>query len=107
MRFVSDPRCVEEEQSMVKSIGRLISVLALFAVGLAAGPAAAETDSQQRVVERARLALDSFLDDPNFEQMGVYVQNAYAVLIVPELLKASFFVGAEHGIGVLLLRDPQ
>jgi SH3 domain-containing YSC84-like protein 1 len=92
---------------MVKSIGRLISVLALFAVGLAAGPAAAETDSQQRVVERARLALDSFLDDPNFGQMGVYVQNAYAVLIVPELLKASFFIGGEHGIGVLLVRDPQ
>jgi lipid-binding SYLF domain-containing protein len=92
---------------MVKSIGRLISVLALFAVGLAGGMAEAKTDGQQRIVERARLALDSFLDDPNFNHMGVYVQNAYAVLIVPDLLKAGFFVGAEHGIGVLLVRNPQ
>jgi lipid-binding SYLF domain-containing protein len=92
---------------MVKSIGRLIAVLGLFTAGLAAGPATADTDSQQRVVERARLVLDSFLDDPNFDNMGVYVQNAYAVLIVPELLKAGFIVGAEHGIGVLLVRDPR
>ena len=92
---------------MVKSVGRLISVLALFAVGLAGGVAEAKTDGQQRIVERARLALDSFLDDPNFNHMGVYVQNAYAVLIVPDLLKAGFFVGAEHGIGVLLVRNPQ
>ena len=92
---------------MVKSIGRLISVLALFAVGLAGGVVEAKTDGQQRIVERARLALDSFLDDPNFNHMGVYVQNAYAVLIVPDLLKAGFFVGAEHGIGVLLVRNPQ
>ena len=92
---------------MVKSIGRLIAVLGLFAIGFATGPAQAETDGQQRVVERARLALDSFLDDPNFHQMGVYVQNAYAVLIVPELIKGGFFVGAQYGIGVLMVRDPQ
>jgi lipid-binding SYLF domain-containing protein len=58
-------------------------------------------------VERARLALDSFLDDPNFEYMRVYVQNAYAVLVVPETLKAGFLFGAEYGVGVLLVRDPQ
>ena len=55
----------------------------------------------------ARLALDSFLDDPNFEYMRVYVQNAYAVLVVPEVLKAGFFFGAEYGVGVLLVRNPQ
>ena len=49
------------------------------------------------MVERARLALDSFLDDPQFEYMRVYVQNAYAVLIVPEVLKAGFFLGGEYG----------
>lgn len=92
---------------MVKSIGRLIAILGLFAIGLAAGPVGADTDGQERVVERARLALDSFLDDPNFDHMRVYVQNAYAVLIVPELLKGGFIVGAQYGIGVLLVRDPQ
>ena len=39
--------------------------------------------------------------------MRVYVQNAYAVLVVPELLKGGFVFGAEYGIGVLLVRDAQ
>jgi lipid-binding SYLF domain-containing protein len=68
---------------------------------------AAPSSGQQRLVDRARLALDSFVDDPNFEQMRVYVQNAYGVLIVPDMLKAGFFFGGEHGVGVLLVRDPQ
>lgn len=92
---------------MIKTTRRLVAVLGLIAFGLTAVPARAATDGQQRVVERARLALDSFYDDPNFQNMRVYVQNAYAVLVVPELLKGGFFFGAEYGIGVLLVRDPQ
>jgi lipid-binding SYLF domain-containing protein len=76
-------------------------------LAMIAGPAEAKTDGQQRVVERARHALDSFLEDPKFDYMRVYVQNAYAVLVVPDLIKGGFFLGAEHGVGVLLLRDPQ
>ncbi len=98
---------------MIGSAKRILAVLALALMAVM-GPIAvmgsaaeAQTDGQQRVVERARLALDSFLDDPNFKQMPVYVQNAYAVLIVPELLKGGFFFGAEYGIGILLVRDPQ
>jgi SH3 domain-containing YSC84-like protein 1 len=98
---------------MIGSAKRILAMLAL-AVMAVIGPVAvmgsaaeAQTDGQQRVVERARLALDSFLDDPNFGQMPVYVQNAYGVLIVPELLKGGFFFGAEYGIGILLVRDPQ
>jgi lipid-binding SYLF domain-containing protein len=92
---------------MIASAKRILALLAL-ALMTAFGPTAqAETNDQQRMVERARLALDGFLDDPNFKDMRVYVQNAYAVLIVPELLKGGFFLGAEYGIGVLLVRDPQ
>ena len=98
---------------MIRSAKRIMAVLALALMAVM-GPitvmgsaAQAQTDGQQRVVERARLALNSFLDDPNFGEMRVYVQNAYAVLIVPELLRAGFFFGAEYGIGVLLVRDPQ
>jgi SH3 domain-containing YSC84-like protein 1 len=92
---------------MIGAAKRILAVLALALVAVCGPSAQAQTDGQQRVVERARLALDAFWDDPNFEQMRVYVQNAYAVLIVPELLKGSFFFGAEYGIGVLLVRDPQ
>jgi lipid-binding SYLF domain-containing protein len=99
--------CAEEEDDMVTAAKRLFAIVGCTLIGLIGTPAAAKTDGQQRVVERARLALDSFLDDPNFEYMRVYVQNAYAVLVVPEVLKAGFFFGAEYGVGVLLVRDPQ
>ena len=92
---------------MVGSAKRMIAVLGLALFGLFGSVEQARADGQERVLARARIALDSFLDDPNLAEMRVYVQNAYAVLIVPELLKAGFFFGAEHGIGVLLVRNPQ
>ena len=92
---------------MVTAARRWIAIAGCALFATIGAPAEAKTDGQERVVERARLALDSFLDDPNFEYMRVYVQNAYAVLVVPEMLKAGFIFGAEYGVGVLLVRDPQ
>jgi lipid-binding SYLF domain-containing protein len=60
---------------------------------------------EQLLVDRARIVVEEFLNDPNFKQMHVYVQNAYAVVVLPDLLKAGFFVGAEYGKGVMLARD--
>lgn len=62
---------------------------------------------QERQVERARIALDAFLDDPEKGNMAIYVQNAYAVMIIPEMLSGSFFLGADFGVGVLMVRDQQ
>jgi lipid-binding SYLF domain-containing protein len=90
---------------MITFAKRWVAVLGFALLALSHTTAEAETDGQQRVVERARLALDAFLDDPAYQDMRVYVQNAYAVLIIPEMLRGGFFVGAEHGIGVLLVRD--
>src|SRR5919106_91350 len=92
---------------MVKSATRLIAALALVVMGLAGEAAPAQQSGQQQLVTRARLVLDSFLSDPKFQDMRVYVQNAYAVLIMPEVLKAGFLVGVNYGNGVLLVRDPQ
>ncbi|MCB2011003.1 MAG: lipid-binding SYLF domain-containing protein [Geminicoccaceae bacterium] len=78
----------------------LVITLALPALAQASG-------EQQRVVDRARIVVEDFLDDPNFDHMDVYVQNAYAVFVVPDMLQAGFIIGAEHGLGVLLVRDLQ
>jgi lipid-binding SYLF domain-containing protein len=92
---------------MIGSAGRMMAVLGAMLFGILGAAEPAQANGQQRVVERARLALDAFLDDPAIlEEMRVYVQNAYAVLVVPELLKGGFVFGAEYGIGVLLVRDP-
>jgi lipid-binding SYLF domain-containing protein len=92
---------------MTGAIGRLAALLLLLASLLPAAPAAADTTGQDRMIERARIVLDALLDDPNYAQMRVYVQNAYAVMVVPDLLKGSFFIGAQHGVGVMVIRNPQ
>lgn len=84
---------------------RVLPVVGVLLTALVGTTTQADTTGQQRVVERARLALDAFLDDPNFEMMRVYVQNAYGVLIIPEMLRGGFFFGAQHGVGVLMARD--
>jgi lipid-binding SYLF domain-containing protein len=92
---------------MVKSATRLIAVLALVMLGVVGQPAQAQMSEQQQLVARSQLVLDGFLSDPNFKDVRVYVQNAYAVLIMPEVLKAGFLLGVNYGTGVLLVRDPQ
>jgi lipid-binding SYLF domain-containing protein len=92
---------------MVKSATRLIAVLAFVTMGLVGQPAQAQQSEQQQLVERSRLVLDAFLSDPSFKDVRVYVQNAYAVLIMPQVLKAGFLLGVNYGTGVLLVRDPQ
>lgn len=77
------------------------AVLAL-ALPRAAG---AQQSPEQILVDRAKLALEEFLADSNFAGMRVYVQNAQAVMVFPELIKGAFFLGAQGGKGVMLVRD--
>ena len=60
---------------------------------------------QQRLIDRARIMLEEFQADPNFANVPIYVQNAYAVLVVPDMLQVGLIIGAEHGVGVLLARN--
>jgi lipid-binding SYLF domain-containing protein len=59
----------------------------------------------QLLVDRARIVVEEFRGDPNFSGLPVYIQNAYAVLIFPDLLKAGFLVGAEYGNGLMVTRE--
>ena len=69
-------------------------------------PAAAD-GAQQILVDKARIVAEQFLADPDYARMRVYVQNAYGVLVVPQLLRGGFIVGGQYGQGVLLARDTQ
>ena len=70
------------------------------------GAARGQTPSeQQHLIDRARIMIEEFQADPNFANVPIYVQNAYAVLIVPDMLQGGLIIGAEHGIGVLIARD--
>lgn len=60
---------------------------------------------QERLVERSTLALQAFRADENFRHLPLYVQNAWAVIVVPDTLKAGFFAGAEYGSGLMVVRN--
>jgi len=89
----------------------LIGLLVLSAWGLSgcAGPSTQEASAprSERLVEQSSLVLRDFLDDEQYRRMRVYVQNAYAIMVVPDLLKGGFLAGAERGTAVMLVRHPE
>ena len=80
-------------------------LIAVLFMALLVAPAKA--DEPQDLVDRARLSVESVLRDPNFVAARSRLRNARGILIVPQLVKAGFFIGGEGGTGVLLSRDAQ
>ena len=89
----------------------LIGLLVVSTFGLAgcasSGTEEASVSRSERLLEQSRLVLRDFLEDPQYQRMRVYVQNAYAIVVVPDLLKGSFLAGAERGTAVMLVRNPR
>ena len=91
--------------SMSRRNAGLTLLAALAVAGRTAAALAAE--AQQILVDKARIVAEQFLNDAEYARMRVFVQNAYGVLVVPQLLRGGFIVGGQYGQGVLLARDPQ
>jgi len=87
--------------------GRGVALAAVLAAALLV-PALARTavaaSPAEELVAEARFSIERLLGDPNLPDLETYVKNARGVLIIPELVKGSFFVGAEGGSGVLMVR---
>jgi lipid-binding SYLF domain-containing protein len=83
----------------------IVGATAGFAGALAPGSGFTQESDQQILIDRARLVIEEFQNDPNFANVPIYVQNAYAVLIVPDMLQGGLIIGLEHGVGVLLARN--
>ncbi|MEM7043763.1 MAG: lipid-binding SYLF domain-containing protein [Pseudomonadota bacterium] len=84
-------------------------VLSVLALSGCAGTSSQQASAarSERLVEESRLVLRDFLEDEQYQRMRVYVQNAYAIMVVPDLLKGGFLAGAERGTAVMLIRHPQ
>ena len=66
---------------------------------------AADDAEQKDLVEKSRMTLNSFLADANMEWFRDHIKDAKGIFIVPQLLKGAFFIGAEGGSGVFLVKD--
>src|SRR4051794_6070139 len=83
---------------------RSVLVLVMLLIGIV--PARAASDAEI-LGDKAKAAVDGVLAEPNFSSARIRVQNAWGVLIVPQLLKAGFILGGQGGMGVLLAQNPR
>lgn len=88
----------------MRVLARLAAIVATLALAL---PARAEVVSDQtRMVAKAVTTVERLRADPNFAgNIASLLARARAVLIVPDLVKGGFILGAEYGTGVLLTKD--
>ncbi len=81
-------------------------LLALLGFGLlGSGPAWAGGRTDM-LVSQAIEVLDQSMKVPEKGIPAALLQNAQGVLILPDVVKASFVFGGRHGHGVLLVRTP-
>lgn len=92
-----------ESEDMPK---RVITVIAAFGIAASlALPAKAATTAQE-IVTKAQLSVQDIRKDEHIGQFVTrHLKNAKGVLVVPQMLKGAFGLGAEGGSGVLLVRD--
>jgi lipid-binding SYLF domain-containing protein len=95
-------------QTRKRSSKTLAMAAVLLSAGMALYPTLAAADEAmeaRQLVEKAQLTFESLAADPAMEAMTDLIKKAKGVLIVPQLLKGAFIVGAAGGSGVLLARE--
>lgn len=79
--------------------------MGIMAAAFVASPMAARAESEQQLlVRQANTTLEAARGDPQFGMASGLFKTAKAVMVVPQLVKAGFFLGGEGGNGVLLER---
>lgn len=86
----------------MSDIARKVSVLALAL--LLAVPAAAATREERRVADAADV-LDQLLRIPERSIPPALLSRAYAVAVIPNVVKVGFGVGGRRGRGILVVRQ--
>lgn len=83
---------------------RLSSTLLIMAL-LVAMPSHADTKQEKRVADSTDV-LDQFLRIPEQSIPPTLLARAYAVAVVPDVVKIGFGLGARRGKGILVVRNP-
>lgn len=83
---------------------RLPALLVILVLGSLAEPAGAATREEQRVADATEV-LDQFLRIPEQAIPANILARAYAVAVIPDVVKLGFGLGARHGRGILVVRQ--
>ena len=87
-------------------IGRFGAFLTIAVASTLAAPVALAQAEQRRLVTAATVTVASFLNDPEMIWLKQNLGRARAVVIAPEITKASIIVGGSVGRAVVVVRDP-
>jgi SH3 domain-containing YSC84-like protein 1 len=64
-----------------------------------------DAEDARQLVEKAKLTVEEFQKDPNMESFREQAKKAKGMLILPQMLRGAFIIGASGGSGVLVGRD--
>jgi lipid-binding SYLF domain-containing protein len=85
-----------------------VAAIGLFALGICASAVQADDKaSAEKTVADATTTFNTFLADPNMTWFRDNIQNAKAVMVVPQLVKAGFIFGGSGGTGVVSVHDEE
>jgi lipid-binding SYLF domain-containing protein len=84
-------------------IGRVAA--GTMALLMAVAPAwADDAQTARQIVEKAAMAVEQFEKDPNMEGFRELAKKAKGMLILPQMVRAAFVLGASGGSGLMVAR---
>jgi lipid-binding SYLF domain-containing protein len=92
--------------SFVRGARPVSCALALGLLALpVARPAAADRDDERKRIADSTEVVAALVRAPDQGIPGYILERAEAVVVIPSLVKGGFIVGAQHGKGVMSVRD--
>ena len=64
-----------------------------------------DAQDARQIVEKATLTVEQFQAEPNMDGFRELAKKAKGMLILPQMLRGAFIIGASGGSGVLVARD--
>src|SRR5690606_4470436 len=84
----------------------LLSLLLTLGLVAAGAPVHAASGEENERIQRAVEVLDEVMRMPEHAIPRKMLSDAYAIAVIPNVVKASLVVGGRHGKGVISARSP-
>lgn len=82
-----------------------VMMCVLTAILLSVPQVSKAATEQELLVDKARITLEGFLNDPDMDWFREHLKDIRGIVIVPQFIKGAFFIGGSGGSGILLARD--